>query len=128
MMLSPGDQMLNEQNCYEFLLNVLYPEGLKCPEGHLLPPGQAPHDRHRDPIFDYKCRCCGRVFNIFTGTVWNGTRYSCRKIVLILRGIMEGVPVVRLAVQLHIDRSHLQRRRRAIEQMIEKYLAPLEVE
>lgn len=128
MMLSPRDQMLNEQNCYEFLLNILHPEGLKCPNGHALPPGQAPHDRHRAPILDYKCRLCGRVFNVFTGTLWNGARYSCQKIVLILRGIMEGVPVTRLAGQLHIDRSNLQKRRKAIEQIVEEYLAPLEAE
>jgi len=128
MMLSPSVEVLNEQSCYEFLLNVLHPEGLKCPDGHPLPPGQAPHDRHRDPVFDYKCRVCGRVFNLFTGTLWNGTRYSCRKTVLILRGIMEGVPVTRLASQLHLDRSHLQKRRKAIEQLVAQYLTPLDSE
>ncbi|MCS3679367.1 hypothetical protein GGP72_003319 [Salinibacter ruber] len=45
--------------------------------GHELPNDQAPHDRRRAPIMDYRCRECGAVFNIFTDTVWSKTRYDC---------------------------------------------------
>lgn len=83
MMIFPIDELLDEQRCYDFLLKVLHPAGLHCPNGHPLPAGQAPHDRHRDPIVDYRCRTCGKVYNIFTGTVWSGSRYSCVTIVLI---------------------------------------------
>ena len=65
MMIFPIGELLDEQRCYDFLLEVLHPEGLHCPNGHLLPPDQTPHDRHRDPLFDYRCRVCGKVCNIF---------------------------------------------------------------
>ena len=87
MMRFPLNTLLDEQACYDFLLQVLHPGGLACPLGHLLPPQQAPHDRHRAPILDYRCRRCGAVFNLFTHTLFSKTRYRCSTIVLLLRGI-----------------------------------------
>lgn len=116
MMNFPIGKLMDEQACYEFLMEVLHPEGLYCPNGHPLPPDQAPHDRHRDPIFDYRCRVCGAVFNIFTDTIWSGSRYLCSTIVLIMRGIVQGIPTKHLAEELDIDRSHLLKRRHAIQQ------------
>jgi hypothetical protein len=50
----PIGTVLDEQACYDFLLKHLHPEGLRCPKQHPLPPGQAPHDRSRAPILDYR--------------------------------------------------------------------------
>lgn len=125
MLIWPIDDLLDEQRCYDFLLRTLHPEGLHCPNGHPLPPNQAPHDRHRAPILDYRCRQCGAVYNLFTHTIWSKSHYSCRQIVLILRGIAQGVPTKHLAEELGIDRSHLLERRHQIQQLIEQRLSPL---
>lgn len=60
--------LLNEPECYYFLLDLLHPQGLCCPYGHLLPASQGPHMRDRAPVLDYRCRECGAVSNLFTGT------------------------------------------------------------
>ena len=125
MLIFPIHALLDEQKCYDYLLQVLHPDGLKCPRGHSLPADQQPHDRHRDPIMDYRCRECGAVFNLFTDTIWSGSRYSCVQIILILRGIAQGVPTEHLASELGIDRSHLLDRRHEIQQLIEQGLSPL---
>jgi transposase-like protein len=125
MLIFPLHELMDEQKCYDYLLQVLYPEGLKCPRGHALPADQQPHDRHRAPIMDYRCRECGAVFNLFTDTIWSGSRYSCVQIILILRGIAQGVPTEHLASELGIDRSHLLERRHEIQQLIEQGLSPL---
>jgi len=125
MLIFPIHELLDEQKCYDYLLQVLSPDGLKCPQGHPLPADQQPHDKHRAPIMDYRCRECGAVFNLFTGTIWSGSRYSCVQIVLILRGIAQGVPTEHLARELGIDRSHLLERRHEIQQLIEDHLSPL---
>ena len=62
-MLFPIDDLLDDAACYRLLLSVLHPDGLHCPKGHPLEAGQAPHDRHREPVLDYRCRTCGKVFN-----------------------------------------------------------------
>jgi hypothetical protein len=82
MLQFPLQELMDERRCYEYLLKVLHPEGLQCLQGHPLSEEQQPHDRHREPIVDYRCRECGAVFNLFTGTVWSGTRYICSQIVL----------------------------------------------
>jgi transposase-like protein len=125
MMIFPIDELLDEQACYDFLLRLLQPEGLRCPNGHSLPPDQAPHDRHRAPIVDYRCRECGSVFNIFTGTIWWKSRYQCSTIILIMRGIAQGVSTKHLAEELGIDRSHLLRRRHVIQELLREHLSPL---
>ena len=99
----PIRSLMDEQACYNYLLEVLHPEGLHCPQGHVLPDDQAPHDKRRAPIVDYRCRTCGAVFNIFTNTIWSKSRYSCAIIVLILRGIAQGVPTAHLAKELGVD-------------------------
>jgi transposase len=113
----PLTELLDERESYNFLLKTLHPDGLKCKHGHPLPPDQKPHDRRRDPIFDYRCRICGNVFNIFTGTVWQGTPYDCRKIVLVMRGVAQGTPTRQLADELEVDYGTLLERRHRIQKL-----------
>jgi hypothetical protein len=61
----PITDLLDKQECYNFLLQALHPDGLKYPEGHPLPLGQTPHDYSRTPVVSYRCRICGRVYNLF---------------------------------------------------------------
>lgn len=117
MMIFPIEELLDEQRCYDYLLKILHPVGLHCPNGHPLPPDQGPHDRSREPILAYRCRICGAVYNLFTGTIWSGTRHSCATIILIVRGIVQGIPTQHLAEELGIDRSHLLKLRHQIQEL-----------
>ena len=117
MLKFPLTELLDEQACYEWLLKLLHSEGLQCPNGHKLPEGQAPHDRQRAPIVKYKCRECGKVFHIFTGTDISGSHYTCGQIVLILRGFLQGQTTLHIAEELGLDygtllswRHRIQRR------------------
>jgi transposase-like protein len=112
----PITDLLSENECYEYLLDALHPEGLHCPQGHALPTGQAPHDRGRAPLVKYRCHECGAVFNAFTNTVWSGTHYDCREVVLVLRGIAQGVSTQQLADELQLDYSTLLGRRHQIQE------------
>ena len=125
MLQFPLDDLLDEQACHDFLLRVLHPDGLHCPHGHPLPADQAAHDRHRAPILDYRCRTCGAVFNLFTGTIWAKTRSPCSTIVQILRGIAQGVSTKHLPEELGLDRGHLLERRHRIQALLATQLSPL---
>ncbi len=111
-------EMLDEQACYNYLLQALHPNGLHCPQGHPLPLDQAPHRRQRAPVLDYRCRQCGKVFNVFTGTIWSKTKYRPNVIVQILKGIAQGTPTQHLAEELEIDRSTLTARRHQIQALL----------
>lgn len=97
MIRFPVTELLSEQGCYHLLLNILHPQGVCCPCGHPLPAMQCPHMRDRAPVLDYRCRECGAVFNLVTGTVWTGTHDPCAKVILILRGLAQGISTLPLA-------------------------------
>ena len=54
------------------------------------------HRRDRAPILDFRCGRCGRIFTAFTGDL-HGNRRRAGELVLILRGIAQGVSTARLA-------------------------------
>jgi transposase-like protein len=121
MMAFPITELLDEQACYEFLLSVLHPTGLRCPAGHKVAAGQAPHMSDRAPVVEYRCRRCGKVFNLFTTTLWKGTHYSCRQVVPLVRGFAQGVPTLHLARELRLDyETVLTRRHSWQEQALKK--------
>jgi transposase-like protein len=80
-----------------------HPDGLTCPKcgaGDRL----GVHRRHRDPVLDYPCGHCGRVFNTFTATPLQGIRRSPAQLLLILRGVAQAAPTALLARELGCDR------------------------
>jgi transposase-like protein len=117
MIRFPISDLLEPEECYDYLRRVLYPEGLRCKNGHPLLPDQAPHDRSRAPLVDYRCRACGNVFNLFTNSVWEGTHYDCTTVVLVMRGFAQGTPTLQLAEELDLDYGTLLERRHQIPLM-----------
>jgi len=63
----------------------------------------------------YRCRECGAVYNLFTGTLWSGAHYNCWATLMVLRGIAQGVPTLHLADELELDYSTLLDRRHRIQ-------------
>jgi len=101
----PLTELVDEQACYERLGGALHPGGLTCPRrgGSRL----GVHRKHRVPVLDYRRRDCRRVFNASTGTVLQNTNRRPSALVLILRGIAQGVSTARLARELDCDRIKL---------------------
>jgi len=118
MIAFPLDELLNEDECYAYLRDALHPDGLACPNGHSLPPDQAPHTRERAPIVNYRCRECGSVFNIFTDTVWQNTAYDVCTIVMLLRGFAKGVPTLQLTDEMDVDYGTVLKRRHRIQEAV----------
>ena len=61
----PLTGLMDEGISYARLVEALHPDGMACPRcsgDHY-----GVHCRHRDPVIDYRCRDCRRVFNAFTG-------------------------------------------------------------
>jgi transposase-like protein len=95
-------EWLDEQACYEWLLKILDPGGLACPNGYALPKGQPLTNRaafgaSAGVIAKYKCRECGKVFHIFTEPDLSGSHYNCQTIVP-LRGIIQGQSTQHIAI------------------------------
>src|SRR5207249_4335447 len=96
--------LLDEGACYDFLVDALHPAGLRCPSCNSR--RYTVHRAHREPVLDYRCRC-GRVFNAWTGTAFQGTQRTPAALVVIVRGIAQGTPTAQLARELGCSRRHL---------------------
>ena len=112
-------ELLDPDACYARLLRLLHPGGLACPRcgGRDRP---AVHRRHRAPVLDYRCRACRRVFNAYTGTALGGSHKTPAQVLLILRGIAQGVPTARLARELGLDRPKLLAWRHRLQGLAER--------
>jgi len=103
----PIIDLMDRGACYQKLLDLLHPQGLACPRC-AAGDGLHVHRRRPDsPVVDYRCKGCRRVFNVFTGTPWQGTHFSPATILSILRGIAQGTPIAKLARELGLSRPHL---------------------
>jgi transposase-like protein len=106
---------LDEDACYRKLVELLHPDGLACPScGQRRRLGV--HHRHREPVLDYRCGDCGRVFNAWTGTVLQGTHRRPSELMLILRGVATGQPTAQMARELGCDRKHLLELRHRLQE------------
>ena len=112
----PIDHLLNEQACYDWLVELLHPEGLCCPDGHPLTMAGI-HKRAREPLISYCCwgPGCGRVYNAFTGTMWQGAQWKAKQIVLLLRGVAQGVSTNQLSREIGIDYKWVLARRHQLQ-------------
>ena len=111
----PIIDLMDQEGCREKLFDLLHPEGHSCPNCGASE-GLNIHRRHPgSPVVDYRCKACRRVFNMFTRTQWQGTHLSPAKILLILRGIAQGIPTAKLAREVGISRQHLLRLRHRMQ-------------
>jgi transposase-like protein len=113
MMDFPVGDLMDEQACYRWLVDLLHPGGLACPRCGGT--DAFVHRFFRDPVLDYRCKGCGRVYNAFTGTDWHKTRLRPSQIVLILRGFAQGRSTAGLARELGCSRWHLLQRRHRMQ-------------
>jgi len=110
--------LMDEQKCYEFIVNILHPDGLHCPKCETPVEQCKVHRRGRVPLLYSFCPC-GSVYNAFSNTVWKGTHHRCSVIVRILQGFAQGTPTLHLAKELGIDRKHLLERRHKLQGFVE---------
>lgn len=116
----PLTALLDPQACFDFLCHALHPDGLRCPRCHST--HYRVHRSHRAPVRDYRCGACGRVFNAWTGTAWQGTHKTPAQLVLFCRGLLRGEPTARLARELGCDRKHLLALRHRLQQQAQAWL------
>jgi transposase-like protein len=110
----PIIDLMDQQACYQRLLDLLHPEGLACPRCGGVD-RTVHHRRTTSPVVDFRCTRCRRVFNLFTDTPWQGTHRTPAEILLILRGFAQGVPTAKLARELGASRPHLLELRHRVQ-------------
>jgi transposase-like protein len=112
----PITDLMDEDACYAQVVEWLHPNGFVCPRCHE-GDRMVVHRRRRPPVLDYRCGHCKRVFNAFTNTALHGVKRRPAELVLIVRGIAQGVATAQLARELECDRSELLNLRHRLQDL-----------
>ena len=107
MLNFPIDSLMDYESCYTYLEKLLHPPGLSCSCGTPLVKGQSPHKRRANKLPCFKCKECGKVFNLFTNTIFKGIHYNCIIIVLMIRGFAQGKTTQHLSKELSVSYNSL---------------------
>jgi transposase-like protein len=108
----PIDDLLDEAACRNWLENHLHPEGVKCPKCGTRQRRLAQQNGHWPA---WRCQACDQYYTLLSGTVFEKTRQSPAKLVLLLRGIAKGESTACLARELRIGRVRLHELRQQIQ-------------
>lgn len=100
----PITELLDYKSSVEWLLAHFHPKGLRCPKCQATLE-QAREFRHTQTsdLLVHRCRECGTVYNLYTGTVFQGTHWSPEQVVLLMRGICKGETTRELAAELQLN-------------------------
>jgi transposase-like protein len=103
---------MDHDACLALLETMFHPRGLSCPAC-----GCSARKRFGRTVSHgvprYRCRACGRIYTVISGTIFSGTKLDPRRIVLLLYLAGIGADHALIARMLDIPvervRSHLAR-------------------
>lgn len=113
----PITHLLDEPQSQQWVEQHFHPDGLRCPrcqanreEAYLFRRTQCSH------LDVYRCRQCGKTYNLYSGTVFEHRQFSAPQVVMLLRGIFQGQSSAHLARELAMSRTTILGIRRAIQE------------
>ena len=120
MIKFPLAELPSLESCYDFLCEIIHPNGIHCPGGHNIDNATV-HRRKRYPLLDFRCKKCGKIFNIFTGTDLQGTKFNLQQILICFDCVLGDLSAQQTARNLDIDINSARRNYKKIESLVEKY-------
>lgn len=97
---------MNRQACINWIREYFHPDGLKCP--HCGADFEAAHwfrRTVRSELDVYRCGRCKGIYNLYSGTVFEGRYFRPEQTVLFIREVCQGKPTAQLARELRISRT-----------------------
>jgi transposase-like protein len=93
----------HEEACYQALLKLIHPSGLRCPRCGASQ-GWRVHRNHRAPVLDYLCTQCSCVFNAWTATPLQKTHLRPGRLWRLVSGVLQKQSLSSLARELGLSR------------------------
>lgn len=102
----PISELMDREACQTWILAYFHPEGMNCPHCG------SKHDESRwfrrtiqSDLDVYRCKICQGVYNVYSGTVFEGRHFQPEETVLFLRGVCQGKTSAQLARELGMSRT-----------------------
>lgn len=117
----PIQSLIDEEQAEVWVLNHFHPEGLQCPKCQARV-SEARNFRKTETsgLQVYRCKHCESVYNLYSGTVFAGTQLRPSQVVLLLRGVCQGVSSAQLGRELGLSRQTVLSIRRKLQSSAEQ--------
>ena len=117
----PIQSLIDEEQAEAWVLNHFHPEGLYCPKCQASV-SEARNFRKTETsgLQVYRCKDCQSIYNLYSGTVFAGSQFRPSQVVLLLRGVCQGVSSAQLARELEISGQTVLSIRRKLQTSAEE--------
>src|SRR5512143_1482010 len=112
----PITNLVSPEQSEQWLLEYFHPEGLKCPWC------KSPVERanvfrvtRKSQVKVYRCKDCQKLYNLYTGTVFQQRQLRPQQAVWLIRGVLKGEPSDVLAGELELNYVTVLQLRRKIQ-------------
>lgn len=100
----PITELLDQASSLDWLSRHFHPAGMTCPScGQPVSAARAFRATECSQLTTYRCAGCETVYNLYTGTVFQGRHLTPQQVVLFLRGVSKGEPSTTLAKELGLS-------------------------
>ena len=100
----PITELLDHENSAAWILKHFPPKGLKCPKCKRGVEQSRKFRRTQTSELEvHRCKHCGTIYNLYTGTVFQGSQWTSMRVVLLMRGICKGETTRKLAAELQLN-------------------------
>jgi hypothetical protein len=112
----PITDLMSEKASEEWIMEYFHPTGLRCPHCEA---GWAEASEfrttRRSQLTVYRCRACGGIYNLYSGTIFEARQLRPAQVVLLVRGVLKGESAATLARELGMSRTTITELRHLIQ-------------
>ena len=99
-----------------WLLKYFHQGDLKCPHcGRSVEEAREFRTTKRSQLTVYRCPGCQGIYNLYSGTVFEGKHFRPAQAILLLRGVCKGEPTATIAREIGVARQTAHDMRKAIQ-------------
>jgi transposase-like protein len=99
----PITELLDNSACEAWLIEHFHPDGFGCPNcGAERERAHRFRQTRKSQLQVYRCNDCKKIYNLYSGTIFEQRHLTLRQVVLLVRGFVKGEPSNILAGELEI--------------------------
>lgn len=110
----PIADLLDDDRSRTWIVRHFHPDGLRCPRCEV---DEAYRFRQtkRSRLQVWRCKQCAQTYTLYSGTVFAGRHLPPSKVVLLLRGVVQGTSTAQLARELELSRTTVHEIRQKLQ-------------
>jgi transposase-like protein len=113
----PITDLMSEKASAEWIMEYFHPTGIRCPHCEAAwAKAFEFRTTRKSHLTVYRCRECGGIYNLYSGTIFEARQLRPAQVVLLVRGVLKGESAATLARELGMSRTTITELRHLIQQ------------